>query len=156
MFGLTFRERITNLMEKAYTDEEHTFEEAFLAQYISRKEKSNEPIAEDEWQTLLFQCTNEYIDAVSEAVLSFTDGISPQTRARKALAFVTPSLAGLPGLDELEDEAPIPAGFIYGIAYYAVTGKQAKPKDCVLHNHLFHKHIDSVLARIAAEHPEIQ
>ncbi len=146
MLGFMLNKEINNTLLRAYQAEINEYKED-MNYYLSQPESNS--FSNDQWKTIYSNCADEYLNRVMDRLVGILRGMDSSAEMRWKLAMGSPALAGVP--DGAIDMVPLPAGVVYCLFYYAVTGKKAKYKYATQHNHIFHDYIDSALKELAEE-----
>ena len=150
MFGLTMREKVHDLLERAYMQEIGEYKDEVL--YITREHHAGE-ISEEELEFLYSNALWNYIERVLDVVSGVVRGAPGGVEARFQLALMSPELAGAPSYSE--QQHPL-GGSAYCFTYYAFTGKPGKVKDILYSNQRVRYYTNKALLELAEEYPELQ
>lgn len=112
--------------------------------------------SEDEAKQDLMSARRDYLFAVFDAMWASFRVSSPAIEHKMRMAMLSPSSTGLPKefTAEYFEENGIPAGCVYAICYFAVTGKQISTKDfkiCSMPNHYQNAIMDNIITEIEKE-----
>ena len=149
MFGLTMREKVHELLERAYMQEIEAYKDEVLNGLLGLSENE---LSEQAVDSIVIHALWNYIERVLDIVYGVVRGAPGGVGARFNLALMSPEISGAPSYSDL----PHPqGGSAYCFTYYAFTGKPGKPKDAIYSNQRVRYYTNKALMEIAEEHPEI-
>lgn len=138
MFGLTARERLIKTIQNASVNSILSYKNSIIEIV-----QEGEAFDDDATQEALA----DYHRGVLEAVSAVFDASSPNIHARFSLVTTSPGLCG----HEIEPGRPHMAGSVYAMAYWAMTNRAAKVRDCVALNHWQAAIIDNAILEAGNE-----
>ena len=130
MFGLSVREKLIELIEKAIVQETYVYG-AEVKKYCQVESEYPGELPDEISENMAEKSTGLYLDAVANRVYKEVGGASQKTNMRIMAAALSPALCGYPDISVDRQ----PAGAVYAICYWALKGKVAQPEDCIYLNH---------------------
>lgn len=150
LFGLTMREKVHGLLERAYAKEIGEYKRDMLE---TTQELLAGNLNGEQADQRADEALRGYIERVLDVVSGVIDGAPGAVSARFRMAIISPDLAGAPP----HGNPPRPmGGSVYCFTYYAFTGRQGKSKDALYSNQRVRYYTDKALSELAEEHPELR
>lgn len=131
MFGLSKQEIIIKVIKNACTAKIDSYRSGIkmIAEFLSMPD-ARDDIPQEKISKLAETTRINYLNAVCDAVWESLSVSSPNLSDRFHIALLSPRIAGLP--DEFTTEYlsahGISAGVVFGLMYFAVTGKSVEIK----------------------------
>ncbi len=142
MFGLSTREKLISLMKIEYANVIPNYENDILQFLHTCKNYNNE-----ENEQMLTRIRKNYLDSAGNAIISKLRSMSPQISVKLDFMLINPSSCGYDIADNEIDNG-FSGGMMFAMCYKVISGKIAKPKDCLLVNHFIDNLLNIALEKI--------
>ena len=142
MFGLTNKEKINSLILNASQNCIEIYTSG-IKNLLDKQDLGNQ-----EMEQCVIHIRREYLDAVTNSVLTFFQNSSPAIYSRLQMAMISPGICDMDD-DLVNLDIGLSAGVLYALCYYAVTNKKAKTYDCSKLSHLQNDLMNQALAKLS-------
>ena len=143
MFGLTNKEKINSLILNASQNCIETYTSG-IKDLLDKQDH----LSDQEMEQCAMHIRREYLDAVTNSVLTFFQNSSPVIYSRLQMAMISPRICGMDD-DLVNLDIGLSAGALYALCYYAVTNKKAKTYDCSKLSQLQNDLMNQALAKLS-------
>lgn len=138
MFGLSWRERIDELLIRAYKDDMPEYKMDLRAA-LDSIEKDDVPIEEENIHfrritTMLYSMS---MGRITEKMFAMIDAAPTDVQTRKALSMVNPQVTGVESIDYIDNFDGLFPKDLFCFMYYAFSGRPGKKKDAERHSDLY-------------------